>query len=110
MSRKKKQIVKKPFFLMIGISLSLAFLFSGVETASADNGLFQSLSFSSSVNPHSLININSIAFICATSPKSTTDTKPKTTTDPKDTKVKSDKKILSDQKNSTSRRKANIDD
>ncbi len=97
---------------MVGISLSLVFLFSGAEAAPADNSLCQPLFFSSNLNPHTLIDINSIAFICAASSKSTTDknTKTTTTTDTKDTKVKSDKKILSDQKNSTSRRKANIDD
>ncbi len=106
MNRKKKQIKNPPFFLLMGISLSLVFLFSGAEAAAADNNLYQPLSFSSIVNPHSLIDIDGIAFMCGTSLKSTTDKK----TDTKDTKVKSGKKLLTDQKNSTSRRRVNIDD
>lgn len=110
MNRKKKQTVKKTFLLMMGVSLSLAFLYSGAEAATADNNLYQPLSFSSIVNPHSLINIDGIAFMCGTSPNSTTDQKTDSTTVTKDTKIKSGKKTLKDQKNSTSRRSANIDD
>jgi len=112
MNRKKKQTVKKTFLLMMGISLSLAFLYLGAEAATADNNLCQPLSFSSIVNPHSLINIDGIALVCGTSSKSTTDTKTTTTptTDTKTTKVKSGKKTVTDQKNSTSRRRAIIDD
>lgn len=110
MNRKKKQTIKKTFLLMMGISFSLVFLYSGAEAATADNNLFQPLSFSSIVSPHSLINIDGIAFMCGTPSKNTTDKKTSTTTDTKDTKVKSGKKTLKDQKNSTSRRRANIDD
>ena len=97
---------------MMGISLSLAFFYSGAEAATADNSLYQPLSFSSIVNPHSLIDIDGIAFMCGTPSKNTTDKKTSTdtTTVNKDTKVKSGKKTLKDQKNSTSRRRANIDD
>jgi len=110
MNRKKKQTVKKPFLLLMGISLSLVFLYSGAEAATADNNLYQPLSFSSIVNPNSLINIDGIAFMCGTPSKSTTDKKTDSTTVTKDTKTKSGKKTLKDQKNSTSRRGANIDD
>lgn len=109
MNRKKKQIKKTPFFLLMGISLSLVFLFSGAEAAAADNNLYQPLSFSSIVNPHSLIDIDGIAFMCGTSTKTTTDKKTSKDTTI-DTKVKSGKKLLTDQKNSTSRRRVNIDD
>ncbi len=105
-----KKTVKKTFLLMIGISLSMAFLYSGAEAATADNNLSQPLSFSSIVNPYSLINIDGIAFMLGTSSPSTTDKKTDSTTVTKDTKVKSGKKTLKDQKNSTSRRRANIDD
>ncbi len=110
MNRKRKQTVKNPFLLLMGISLSLAFLYSGTEAATADNNIYQPLFFSSIVNPHSLINIDGIAFMYGTSSKSPTDKKTDSTTDTKDTKVKSGKKTLKDQKNSTSRRGANIDD
>lgn len=112
MNRKKKQIKKTPFFLLMGISVSLVFLFSGAEAAAADNNLYQPLSFSSIVNPHSLIDIDGIAFMCGTSSKTTTDKKTSkdTTTDTKDTKTKSGKKALTDQKNSTSQRRIKIDD
>lgn len=112
MNRKKKQIKKTPFFLLMGISVSLVFLFSGAEAAAADNNIYQPLSFSSIVNPHSLIDIDGIAFMCGTSLKITTDKNTSTDkkTDTKDTKVKSGKKLLTDQKNSTSRRRVNIDD
>lgn len=110
MNRKKKQTIKKPFLLMMGISFSLVFLYSGAEAATADNNLCQPLFFSSIVNPHSLINIDGIAFMYGTSLKSPTDKKTDSTTVTKDTKVKSGKKTLKDQKNSTSRRRANIDD
>ena len=112
MNRKKKQTVKIPFFLLMGISLSLMFLFSGAEAATADNNFYQPLSFRSIVNPHSLIDIDGIAFMCGTLTKSTTDKKTSTdtTTDTKDTKVKSGKRALTDQKNSTSQRRIKIDD
>lgn len=108
MNRKKKQIVKTPFFLLMGISLSLVFLFSGAEAATADNNLYQPLSFSSIVNPHSLIDIDGIAFMCGTS--NDTKTSKDTTKDTKDTKVKSGKKVLTDQRNSTSHRRVKTDD
>ncbi len=109
MNRKKKQTRKTPFFLLMGISLSLMFLFSGAEAAPADNNLYQPLSFSSIINPHSLIDVDGMAFMLGTSTKTTTDKK--TSTDTKtDTKTKSGKKLLSDQKNSTARRRVNIDD
>ena len=113
MNRKKKQTMKKTFLLMMGISLSLAFFYSGAEAATADNSLYPPLSFSSIVNPHSLIDIDGIAFMCG-KPKPTTspDTTDKTTTttDKKKTKDKSRKKTISNQKNSTSRRGAKIRD
>ncbi len=101
MNRKKKQTRKTHFFLIMGISLSVMFLFSGAEAAPADYDLYQPQSFSSIINPHSLIDIDGMAFMLGTSTKNTTDKK--TSTDKKtDTKDKSGKKILSDQKNSTS--------
>ena len=109
MIRKKKQTHarKKNFMVLMGISLSLAFLCSGIEASTADNNLIQPLSFNSIVNPHSLIDIDGIAVMCGNTSKG----KPgkKTTTDTTKTKVKSDKKTVSDQKNSTSRRKPIID-
>ncbi len=110
MNRKKKQTGKKNLLLLMGISLSLLFLCSGAEAATADDNFCQPLLFSSILNPHSLINIDGIALMCGTTAKSIKDTKPGTTTDTIDTKVKSGKKTVIDQKNSTSRRSAIIDD
>ncbi len=98
----------------MGASISLVFLFSGAEAAPADNSLYQPLSFSSIVNPHRLIDIDGIAFMCGTSSNNTTDKKTTTDTDTttstKDTKTKIDKKPVTDQKNSRSRRPIIIDD
>lgn len=110
MNREKKQPRKKNFMLLMGISLSLTFLCSGIEAVTVDNNFIHPLSFNSIVNPQSLFNIDGIAFMCGTSSKSTTDTKTSTTTDAKFTKVKSGKKTVSEQKNSTSHRSAIIDD
>ena len=113
MKRKKKLTQKKNFMLLIGISLSVAVLCSGMEAVAVGDNLVQPLLFNSIVNPHSLINVDGIAFMCGNS-KTTTDKKTITTpttptTETTPTKVKSGKKTVSDQKNSTSRRGAIID-
>ncbi|MFC2167966.1 hypothetical protein ACFLRW_03200 [Acidobacteriota bacterium] len=110
MNRRKNLILKKKFMLLIGISLSLVFLCSGFEAATVDSHSNQPLSFNSIMNPNSLVNIDGIAFMCGTSPKSTEDTKTSTAADIKTSKLKSGKKTVTDQKNSTSRRGAIIDD
>ncbi len=111
MNRNKKQTGRKSFLLMIGILLSIAFLFSGVEAAKVGNHLNQPLSFNSIGNFHSLINVDGIVFMFVNSPKPKPSTTPTTTTtDKKKTTTKSGKKDVKDQKNSTSRRRAIIDD
>ena len=112
MNRKEKQTQKKNFMLLVGISLSLAFLCSGIEAAPVENNFIQPLSFNSVLNSHNLINVDGIAFMCGNSSKSTTDTKTTTTptTEIKTPKPKSGKKTVTDQKNSTSSRGAIIDD
>ena len=95
---------------MMGISLSLMFLLSGAETATADDNFYQPLSFHSTVNPISPIHSDGMAFIFGTSTESIKDTQPRTTTDMTDTQVTFEKKTGINQKNSTSRRSAIVDD
>ncbi|MCJ7581922.1 MAG: hypothetical protein MUP98_15520 [Candidatus Aminicenantes bacterium] len=110
MNRKKKQTREKNFLLLMGISLSLVIFYSGSASATVENNLIQPLSFKSIVNSNSPINVDGIAFVCGNSSKNTADTKTSTITDAKTTKAKSGKKTVTVQKNSTSRRRAIIDD
>lgn len=110
MIRNIKLTETKYFLLLMGVSLSLVFLYPGIEAAVNDNNQCQSLVFSSIVNPDSLINIDRIAFANGTSIKNTEDTASRQTTQPVAPVLKSGKKTITGQKNSTSLRGAIIDD
>ncbi len=112
MNRKKKRTGKTNVLLLLGISFSLVCLNCGAEAATTKDNLYQPLSFSSIVNPNSLVHIEGLAYMCGNSVKGKTDTKTSTSAKngAKDTKVKSGKKTVSDHKNSTSHRRAIIVD
>jgi len=69
MNRKKKRTGKTNVLLLLGISFSLVCLNCGAEAATTKDNLYQPLSFSSIVNPNSLVHIEGLAYMCGNSVK-----------------------------------------
>lgn len=112
---KRTRTQRKNYMLLVGVSLSLAVLCSGMEGATINSHYGQPISFNSIVYSHSLVDVDGIAFMLGNAKNDKTNTDTSTTTDTTTTtttttKKKGGKKIFSDQKNSTSRRRAIIDD